>query len=161
MPEARRKNIRLSVMAVWFMEHPSFAKKTYMTIVIAIAATYIPSVEPIKTPLHALESYASICSKQYSAQLCARSTRRTRPSRRKSMAAKNEMYGPQTIRKNDCGIRNDTTIRPSQAMILGPQKPFWIAARGFLEELTPKSIAPMMTWNIPRAKLILCTATHP
>ena len=91
IPEARRKNIRLSVMAVWFMVHLSFPKKMYMTIVRAIAAAYIPNVEPIKTPLHARESCASICSKQYSAQVCAKSTKRTNPRRRKSMAEKKEM----------------------------------------------------------------------
>lgn len=48
--------IELTVIADWFMAQPLFAKKMYITIVIANDNVYIASVEPIKTPRHALES---------------------------------------------------------------------------------------------------------
>src|ERR1700688_3891302 len=113
MKETTKKKIRLSVMAVWFIEQPLFAKKMYITIVMATETAYMPRVEPIRMPLQPRESVASICARQYSAQVCARSTKRIKPRRRKRVAPANEMYFPQT-KKNDSGMKNDRTIKASQ-----------------------------------------------
>ena len=57
-----------------------------MTIVMARAAMYMNSVEPTSMTLQKRDSVASILSRQCSAQVWARSTSRTRPSRRKRIA---------------------------------------------------------------------------
>ena len=79
----------LTVIAAWFIEQPPWAKKMYIMIVMAKEAVNIPSVDPIRMNLQALESRSSIFSRQYSAQECARSTRRITPSRTNSIAPMN------------------------------------------------------------------------
>ena len=75
-----------TVMAAWFIEHPEDAKKMYMTMVIAIDPRYMDRVEPISKTFQAPESVVSTFSRQYSAQVCARSTNKTSPSSRKRTA---------------------------------------------------------------------------
>jgi hypothetical protein len=142
------------------MEQPLPAKKMYWTIVIARDAMYIPRVDPIKTTLHTLDSDSSIFDRQYSAQVCARSTSKISPRRRKSMAPAKAMYFPQKM-KNPSGMRNDSTIRTNQPIIFGPQNPFWMPARGSLDEFTPTKRTARRRWKKPKAKFIRCTATHP
>lgn len=120
MAEMTRRTRRLTVIAAWFIEQLLLAKKIYMTIVMAKEIVYIPSVDPINIDLHAFESYFSIFSKQNSAQVCARSTKRMRPRRTKSIAPAKAKYLPQTW-KNASGMKKVRTTRASQAMILGPQ----------------------------------------
>ena len=68
------------------MEQPEDAKKMYMTMVIARAPKYMLAVEPTSKNCQALDSVASILSKQYSAHVCAKSTKRTKPSNKNSIA---------------------------------------------------------------------------
>ena len=87
-----RRTMRLMVMAAWFMAQPDWAKKMYMIIVIAKEAVNMPSVEPMRRTRQPLESCSSIFSRQYSAHVWARSTRRMRPRRTKSIAPMSAMY---------------------------------------------------------------------
>ena len=94
-----------------------------MTTVMAMDARYMESAEPTSSPVQSRDSVISIFSWQYSAQLCARSTRRTRPMRRNRQAPIKAKYDPQT-KKKLLGTKKETTSNASQAMTLGPQKPF-------------------------------------
>ena len=69
----------LTVMAAWFIEQLDWAKKMYMTIVIAMLPRYMLRVEPMRRLRQSLESVSSIFSMQCSAQVCARSTSRIKP----------------------------------------------------------------------------------
>jgi hypothetical protein len=68
------------------MEQPPGAKKMYMTMVMAMEARYMLSVDPTSRTCHTRDSVASIWSRQLSAHVCARSTSSTRPSSRNRMA---------------------------------------------------------------------------
>lgn len=154
------KHRKHTVIDAWFMEQPPCAKKMYIMMVMAKAAVYIPRVDPIKRYLHALELLLSIFSRQYSAQVWARSTSKIRPRRTNSMAPMNAKYWPHTW-KNDSGMKNVITTNASQKMILGPQYPFCTAALPSLDDLTPRRSTERMKWNSPNAKLTRCTATNP
>lgn len=49
MTETINKQIRLTVMAAWFMEHPELAKKMYMMTVMTMEPRYMVKVEPINS----------------------------------------------------------------------------------------------------------------
>jgi hypothetical protein len=82
---------KLTVIAAWFIVHLDFAKKIYMTIVMAKLPKYMVSVDPMRIPRHIPDSVSSIFSMQYSANVCARSTKRTRPRSRNRIAPANAM----------------------------------------------------------------------
>lgn len=69
MTETINKQMRLTVMAAWFMEHPEPAKKRYMMTVMTMEPRYMVKVEPIKSDFQNWESVFSTFSRQYSAQL--------------------------------------------------------------------------------------------
>lgn len=79
-----RLKITLIVTKNWFNEHPFGVKNPYMIPVNVMAAAYKNRVPPIKIYFH-LSEY-SIFSKHLSVQLCAKSTRSTRPNRIKIAA---------------------------------------------------------------------------
>lgn len=110
----------LTVMAAWFMAQLLLAKKMYMTIVIAKDMVYIPRVDPMSTPRQARESLSSIFCRQYSAQVCARSTSKIKPKSTNSMASMSAKYFPQTW-KNASGMKKVITTNANQRMIFGPQ----------------------------------------
>jgi hypothetical protein len=76
-------------MAAWFIEQLDWAKKMYMTMVIAMLPKYMPRVEPIRRLRQSLESVSSIFSMQCSAQVCARSTSKIKPRSKNKMAPPN------------------------------------------------------------------------
>lgn len=52
-------------------------------------------------------------------------------------------------------------MRASQAIIFGPQNPFWIGARLSLLSFTPTNITANKKCSMPKAKFTLCTAAKP
>lgn len=150
----------LTDIAAWFIEQPPAAKKMYITTVMAIDAVYMLRVEPMRRNLQPFESLFSILSRQYSAQVWARSTSKIRPRRTNNIAPAKAKYEPQTWKKVS-GMKKVMTTKNSHIRTFGPQKPFWSAARPSLVDLTPSRSIARMKWKRPRAKLTRCTATHP
>lgn len=52
----------LTVIAAWFMPHPLFAKKMYMTMVMANDARYMDMALPTSMPVQTRDSVVSIFS---------------------------------------------------------------------------------------------------
>ena len=88
----RIQSARLSEMKNRLSVHPGLAKKAYSTPVTAMAAAYIPAVDPRRTHCQRFEfGEFSQFSRQVSDQECAKSTSRTRPKTMKMVAPINAM----------------------------------------------------------------------
>lgn len=81
--EMQMQSARLTEMKTRLSVHPGEAKKAYMTPVSAIATTNMPAVELMRIHCQRFELLGEFSqfSTQVSDHECAKSTRRTRPSR--------------------------------------------------------------------------------
>ena len=110
---------RLDVMKNWLRVHDWPAKKPYMIPVSVIVSAYMPAVYPTRIHCQIFGSEFSEFWRQISVHEWAKSARRARPMRMKTVSPSGATQLPQKMKK-PLGMNEEMRMRTAQ--ILGPHQ---------------------------------------